>query len=126
MAQISVKVANIQARPSKAEAEQGSTRTTIDCGLAAPEGKAKANDEQGADANGSATYRKGIGHRFPSLDAEICRVVLSQPCNWRCFAARQRAGAARLGQAATHTPSETTNRDPGKSYLFLLRSPDVR
>ena len=39
---------------------------------------------------------------------------------------RRRAGAARLGQAATHTPSETTNRDPGKSYLFLVRSPDER
>ncbi len=40
--------------------------------------------------------------------------------------ARRRAGAVRPGQAATQTPSETTNRDPGKSYLFLVRSPDER
>ena len=45
--QILVAVANIQAKPSKAEVEKGSTRTSIDRGVAAPEGGGERRDTAG-------------------------------------------------------------------------------
>jgi len=65
-AQISVAVANIQARPSKAEEEQGSARPAIDRGIAAPEGDRRV--PQNALFRQAPT-RKGIEYRFPSLDS---------------------------------------------------------
>ena len=45
--QILVVIANIQAKPSKAEVEKGSTRTSIDCGVVAPEGGGERRDTAG-------------------------------------------------------------------------------
>ena len=114
--QILVVVANIQAKPSKAEVEKGSTRTSIDRGVAAPEGGGEVPRHSGdgerdsVRARASLADRKGIGHRFPSLDTEICL----------------RAVRAVRGLAATQTPPETMTQEPGKSSLFLVRSPEVR
>lgn len=52
--QILVVVANIQAKPSKAEVEKGSTRTSIERGVAAPEGGGERRDTAGTSASKGA------------------------------------------------------------------------
>jgi len=101
--QISVVVANIQARSLRAEAEKGFARTAIGRELADP--KPEINFEEGT-----------IGARFASKDA-------------RAPSARSRHGEREVGQNSDvrirgfgggASDLGDVGRPPGKSFLFFL------
>ena len=113
--QILVVVANIQAKPSKAEVEKGSTRTSIERGVAAPEGGGERRDTAGTvdwiDSDGVPGRPKGN------------RASIPEPRHGDLPVGPPRAAR---GLAATQTPPETMAQEPGESSLFLVRSPEVR